>query len=261
MAHRRVASITKMPSADEFDTCEPASQQTQYCKSTDVDLTHGCEDAAPAQGDHRQRHGHARPELPPRGRSVPRLAAQRAVAAVQARGAERPERLLARASAASPIDRVSFTLARAGPRRGRGAARPRGNWDCQTPARHRRVLRRRGFSGCPGAFYSAATEGRRRLVEEEEVAAALEEEGVLMCVHRVRKGGFRACYVRVRSRGLLRALLQNGHGFPVRRLRIIIPKVPAPRVTATHLLRASLREDRPGARLPRSPELKIASGL
>ena len=25
-----------MPSADEFDTCEPASQQNQYCKSTDV---------------------------------------------------------------------------------------------------------------------------------------------------------------------------------------------------------------------------------
>ena len=93
-----------------------------------------------------------------------------------------------------------------------------------------------------------------RLVEEEEVAAALEEEGVLMCVHRVRKGGFRACYVRVRSRGLLRALLQNGHGFPVRRLRIIIPKVPAPRATATHLLRASLREGyRPGARLSGLP--------
>ena len=93
-----------MPSADEFDTCAPASQQTQYCKSTDVDRAppHGCEDAAPAQGDHRQRHGHARPELPPRGGSVPRLAARRAVAAVQARGAERPERLLARASAASP---------------------------------------------------------------------------------------------------------------------------------------------------------------
>ena len=26
-----------MPSADEFDTLEPASQQNQYCKSTDVD--------------------------------------------------------------------------------------------------------------------------------------------------------------------------------------------------------------------------------
>ena len=26
-----------MPSADEFDTCEAASQQHQYCKSTDVD--------------------------------------------------------------------------------------------------------------------------------------------------------------------------------------------------------------------------------
>ena len=26
-----------MPSADEFDTCEPASQQNQPCKSTDVD--------------------------------------------------------------------------------------------------------------------------------------------------------------------------------------------------------------------------------
>ena len=62
-----------------------------------------------------------------------------------------------------------------------------------------------------------------------------------MCVHRVRKGGFRACYVRVRSRGLLRALLQNGHGSRAG-LRIIIPKVPAPRATATHLLRASLRE-------------------
>ena len=41
--NRRVASITKMPSADEFDTCEAASQQNQHCKSTDVDLarTHG----------------------------------------------------------------------------------------------------------------------------------------------------------------------------------------------------------------------------
>ena len=81
---------------------------------------------------------------------------------------------------------------RAGLGCGRGAARPRGNWDCKTPARHRRVLRRRGFSGCPGAFYSAATEGRGRLVEEEEVAAAVEEEGVLSCVRSVRKGGFRA---------------------------------------------------------------------
>ena len=35
-----------MPSADEFDTCEPASQQTQHCKSTDVDLAHGsCKNA------------------------------------------------------------------------------------------------------------------------------------------------------------------------------------------------------------------------
>ena len=92
-----------------------ASQQTQHCKSTDVDRAppHGCEDAAPPQGDHRQRHGHARPELPPRGRSVPRLAAQRAVAAVQARGAERPERLLARASAASPIYRIPVICSRA----------------------------------------------------------------------------------------------------------------------------------------------------
>ena len=182
-----------MPSADEFDTCEAASQQHQYCKSTDVDRAppHGCEDAAPAQGDHRQRHGHARPELPPRGRSVPRLAAQRAVAAVQARGAERPERLLARASAASPIYLVlEFMLARAGLGCGRGAARPRGDGHREAPARHRRVLRRRGFSGCPGAFYSAATEGRRRLVEEEEVAAAVEEEGVLSCVRSVRKGVF-----------------------------------------------------------------------
>ena len=102
-----------MPSADEFDTCEAASQQNQHCKSTDVDLTHGCEDAAPAQGDHRQRHGHARPELPPRGGGVPRLAAQRAVAAVQARGAERAERLLARASAASPIYRIPVICSRA----------------------------------------------------------------------------------------------------------------------------------------------------
>ena len=104
-----------MPSADEFDTCEAASQQNQHCKSTDVDRAppHGCEDAAPSQGDHRQRHGHARPELPPRGRSVPRLAAQRAVAAVQARGAERPERLLARASAASPIYTVEPLCSRA----------------------------------------------------------------------------------------------------------------------------------------------------
>ena len=180
-----------MPSADEFDTCEPASQQNQHCKSTDVDRAppHGCEDAAPSQGDHRQRHGHARPELPPRGRGLARLAAQRALAPLQAGGAERPERLLARASAASPIDRVSFTLARAGPRRGRGAARPRGNWDCKTPARHRRVLRRPGSRCCFDTLRPAATEGRR-LVEEEEVAAAVEEEGVLSCVRSVRKGGF-----------------------------------------------------------------------
>ena len=104
-----------MPSADEFDTCEAASQQNQHCKSTDVDRAppHGCKDAAPAQGDHRQRHGHARPELPPRGGSVPRLAAQRAVAAVQAGGAERPVRVLARASAASPIDRIPVICSRA----------------------------------------------------------------------------------------------------------------------------------------------------
>ena len=180
-----------MPSADEFDTCEAASQQHQYCKSTDVDLTHGCEDAAPAQGDHRQRHGHARPELPPRGGGVPRLAAQRAVAAVQARGAERPERLLARASAASPIYLVlEFMLARAGLGCGRGAARPRRDGHREAPARHRRVLRRRGARRCFDTLRPAATEGRRRLVEEEEVAAAVEEEGVLSCVRSVRKGGF-----------------------------------------------------------------------
>ena len=223
---------------------------------------HGCEDAAPAQGDHRQRHGHARPELPPRGGSFPRLAAQRAVAAVQAGGAERPERLLARASAASPIDRVSFTLSRTGLGCWRGAARPRGDGHREAPARHRRVLRRGSPRCCFDTLRPAATEGRRRLVEEEEVAAAVEEEGVLNCVRSVRKGGFRACYVRVRSRGLLRALLQNGHGFPVRRLRIIIPKVPAPRATATHLLRASLREGyRPGARLSGLPKQIPASGL
>jgi len=91
-----------MPSADEFDTCQPASQQNQHCKSTDVDLarTHGSR-KPPSQGDHRQRHGHARPELPPRGGGVPRLAAQRAVAPLQARGAERPVGVLARACAAS----------------------------------------------------------------------------------------------------------------------------------------------------------------
>ena len=140
---------------------------------------HGCEDAAPAQGDHRQRHGHARPELPPRGRSVPRLAAQRALAAVQARGAERPERLLARASAASPIDRLAFMLSRAGLGCRRGAARPRGDGHREAPARHRRVLRRRGARRRPGAFYSAATEGRGRLVEEKEESSAVEEEGLV----------------------------------------------------------------------------------
>ena len=170
-----------MPSADEFDTCEAASQQNQHCKSTDVDRAppHGCKDAAPAQGDHRQRHGHARPELPPRGRSVPRLAAQRAVAPLQARGAERPERLLARASAASPIDRVSFTLARAGLGCGRGAARPRGDGHREAPARHRRVFCGCGPGRCFDTLRPAATEGRRRLVEEEEESSAVQEEGLV----------------------------------------------------------------------------------
>ena len=181
-----------MPSADEFDTCEAASQQNQHCKSTDVDRAppHGCENAAPPQGDHRQRHGHARPELPPRGGSFPRLAAQRALAALQARGAERPVRVFARACAASPIYRIPVICSRvAGPRRRRGAARPRGNGHREAPARHRRVLRRRGPGCCFDTLRPAATEGRRRLVEEEEVAAAVEEEGVLSCVRSVRKQG------------------------------------------------------------------------
>ena len=177
-----------MPSADEFDTCEAASQQHQYCKSTDVDLTHGCEDAAPAQGDHRQRHGHARPELPPRGGSVPRLAAQRAVAPVQARGAERAVGVFARARAASPIYRLAFMRARAGLGCWRGAARPRGNGHREAPARHRRVFCGCGPRCCFDTLRPAATEGRR-LVEEEEVAAAVEEEGVLSCVPSARKGG------------------------------------------------------------------------
>ena len=75
---------------------------------------HSCKNAAPpSQGDDRQRHGHARPELPPRGRGLARLAEQRALAAVQAGGAERAERLFARALAASPIPSIrTFTLAR-----------------------------------------------------------------------------------------------------------------------------------------------------
>ena len=68
---------------------------------------------------------------------------------------------------------------RAGLGCGRGAARPRGNWDCQTPARHRCVLRRRGPRRRPGAFYSAATEGRGRLVEEKEESSAVEKEGLV----------------------------------------------------------------------------------
>ena len=71
------------------------------------------QDAAPSQGDHRQRHGHARPELPPRGRGLARLAEQRALAAVQAGGAERAERLFARALAASPISHPNLFYARA----------------------------------------------------------------------------------------------------------------------------------------------------
>ena len=78
---------------------------------------------------------------------------------------------------------------RAGPRRRRGAAHPRGDRNRETPARHRRVLCRRGPGRRPGALRPAATEGRGRLLEEKEVEAAVEEEGVLICVHSVRKGG------------------------------------------------------------------------
>ena len=44
-----------MPSADEFDTLEPASQQNQYCKSTDVD---------------RARRNHARTPRRPRRETI-----------------------------------------------------------------------------------------------------------------------------------------------------------------------------------------------
>ena len=78
---------------------------------------------------------------------------------------------------------------RAGPGRRRGAAHSRGDRNRETPARHRRVLCCRGPGRRPGALRPAATEGRGRLLEEKEVAAALEEEGVLICVHSLRKGG------------------------------------------------------------------------
>ena len=90
-----------------------------------------------------------------------------------------------------PPYRLSERLrSHAGPRRRRGAAHPRGDRHRETPARHRRVLCRRGLGRRPGALHPAATEGRRRLVEEEEESSAVEEEGVLICVPSVRKGGF-----------------------------------------------------------------------
>ena len=67
-------------------------------------------DVAPSQGDDRQRHGPARRELPPRGRGLARRAEQRALAAVQAGGAERAERLFARALAASLHTRSTHDL-------------------------------------------------------------------------------------------------------------------------------------------------------
>ena len=160
---------SQMPSADEFDTLEPASQQNQLCKGdrsqqikrrgrtfdadrrelSSMKARRVRNNAVPSQGDHRQRHGHARPELPPRGRGLARLAEQRALAAVQAGGAERAERLFAR------------------PRRRRGAAHSRGDRHRETPARHRRVLCRRGPGRRPGALRPAATEGRGRLLEEK----------------------------------------------------------------------------------------------
>ena len=103
--------------------------------------------------------------------------------------------------------RRTFMLARAGPRRRRGAARPRGNGHREAPARHRRVLRRRGPGCCFDTLRPAATEGRRRLVEEKEVAAAVEEEGVLNCVRSVRKGG--SFYLYVRSRSAIEELCYN----------------------------------------------------
>ena len=83
---------------------------------------------------------------------------------------------------------------RAGPGRRRGAAHPRGDRNRETPARHRRVLCRRGPGRRPGALHPAATEGRGRIIEEKEEPSAVEEEGVLICVHSVRKGGIRAYY-------------------------------------------------------------------
>ena len=99
-----------------------------------------------------------------------------------------------------PPYRLSERLrSHAGPRRRRGAAHPRGDRNRETPARHRRVLCRRGPGRRPGALRPAATEGRGRIIEEKEEPSAVEEEGVLICVHSVRKGGIRtysyACVV------------------------------------------------------------------
>ena len=69
-----------------------------------------------------------------------------------------------------PPYRLSERLrSHAGPRRRRGAAHPRGDRHRETPARHRRVLCRRGPGRRPGALRPAATEGRGRLLEEKEV--------------------------------------------------------------------------------------------
>ena len=171
-----------------------SQQQNQYCKSTDVDRAptriHARTPRRPRRetidsvmamlGLSCRREVEASLDSPSNELSLPcKQEVQNALSGFSHVRARRPQYTV-----------VSERLcSRAGPRRRRGAAHPRGDRNRETPARHRRVLCRRGPGRRPGALRPAATEGRGRLLEEKEVAAAVEEEGVLICVHSVRKGG------------------------------------------------------------------------